>query len=165
MAKLSAIVLLFALACSPAKTSWQPGAVSLTGDCSKQADCTIELHPNKSVIIKTALNGMRYKLADQPGMNVIVYKYNKIIKGNIQDAGYREEIVFEYDGKKPLTLDGSELQNTKMLFGRFCYCKGQTGYYPVRQGQLSIDENANAKLHFTVTEVPQVVKEIQFTIK
>ena len=167
MKRISAVLVFFILACSPTKTAWQPSSVSLTADCSKQANCTIELFANKSMLIEPTTNpdGIRYKLVEQSGTNVIVYKYDKIVKGNLQDAGYREEVVFEYDGKKDFVLNDGELQETKMLFGRFCYCKGQTGYYRVKQGRLSIDKNANTKLQFTITEVPQVIKEIQFVLK
>jgi hypothetical protein len=165
MKRIGVVLLAFVLACSPMKTAWQPNTVSLIGDCPKQANCTIELLPNKSLIVETSAYGLKYSLADQTGMNVVIFKFDKIIKGDLQDAGYREEIVFEYDGKRNIDLTDSQLQTSKMLFGRFCYCKGQTGYYRVKKGRLSIDQNARAKLDLTISEVPQLTKQIQFALK
>lgn len=117
------------------------------------------------MVVKNA-ESTTYTLEDNPAKNVVIYKYAKIVKGDLQDAGYREEIVFELDRNvSAINLSGDQIQNTKMLFGRFCFCKGQTGYYPVRQGQLSIDAGHNATLHFTVSEVPQVTKQIRFSLK
>jgi hypothetical protein len=160
---IAGLLLAFALGCSPAKTGGQPNSAVLNSDCPKQARCTIELIPNKTMIVATDANGLHYTLADQSDTNVIVYKYDKIVKGNLQDAGYREEIVFEYDGKRNIHLTDTQLQTTKMLFGRFCYCKGQTGYFPVRQGQLTVDTHGNAQFDFKVAEVPQVIRQIQFS--
>lgn len=153
------------LGCGSAKTGFEPRQVSSTSDCPKQANCTIELHANKSMVLKNDNFGWHYTLAEATGKSVVVYKYNKIVKGNLQDASYREEIVFEYDGKKDFTLTDNQLQDTKMLFGRFCYCKGQTGYYPIKQGQLSIDGSGHANLQFKIDEVPQIVKQIQFDLR
>ena len=165
MKKGCAIVLIVVMACGPGKTNSPLHAVSLSGDCPKQATCTIEMMANKRMLIETTTNGLKYALADQTGMNVIIYKYNKIVKGNIQDAGYREEIIFEYDGKRGAKRQDAQLQNNRMLFGRFCFCEGQTGYFPVSNGTLLADTAGNVQLNLTVTEVPQVIKEIKFAVK
>jgi hypothetical protein len=55
-----------------------------------------------------------------------------------------------------------------MLFGRFCFCKGQTGYYKVEQGTLNLIYKKNVvdfTLDFTVTKVPQIIKSIKATVK
>ena len=88
----------------------------------------------------------------------------KTVKGNLQDAGYREEIIFELDNFDPIKLGSSSLQKTKMLFGRFCFCRGQTGYYKVTEGTFEI-ANQIATLQFKVSEVPQITNEIRFSLR
>lgn len=140
-----------------------PAQVLLTSGCPEKADCNLQVIPNKSLQI-IAETPLKYELSDNPDTNVIIYKSRKKAKGNAQDADYREEVIFECKAKtKRLQLTGAQLQNAKMLFGRFCYCPGQTGYYRVSKGDLSID-GPNVKLDFSVTEVPQITREISFTL-
>lgn len=164
-----AIVLIFACfflaSCQPQK-NFDPTSIALTIDCAKQSTCDIQILSGKSMRTTTDNAQTTYDLEDSPSKNVVVYKYARVVKGNIQDAGYREEIVFEVDKNvREINLTDQELQNTKMLFGRFCFCKGQTGYYPVKAGTLSIDASHNGQLDFTIPEVPQVTKQIRFSLK
>ena len=49
-----------------------------------------------------------------------------------------------------------------MLFGRVCFCKGETGYFPVRKGNLFVYQNDGDLLvrgEFSVSKVPQILKE------
>ncbi len=165
MKRLIALLLVLIWSCGATKNAAQPTSAILTSDCPKQARCSLTLLAGKTMAIQSESTGLRYNLVDQPGTTVIIYKYDKIVKGNLQDAGYREEIVFEYDGTLPLSLADAQLQNVKMLFGRFCYCKGQTGYYAVRNGQLLIGDDGKAQLHFNVSEVPQIIKDISFALQ
>ena len=63
-----------------------------------------------------------------------------------------------------MELSNSELKKVNLIFARFCYCKGQTGYYQVRKGNLIIkkeeDNNYHLHLTFKVDEVPQIITEI-----
>ena len=108
-------------------------------------------------------------MTDNPEKNVIQYNFSKIVKGDIQDGAYREELVFEVNqnGAKEF-LSESSAQNPKMLFGRFCFCKGQTGYYKVDKKDVAVTSNSTQKtvaLSFTVDDVPQITKNITFDIK
>ena len=50
-----------------------------------------------------------------------------------------------------------------MLFGRYCFCRGQTGLYRVKKGNLqivSLNDNIHFNLDFTIDEVPQIIKNI-----
>lgn len=163
--KIAIIIGLLSLASCQSQKDFNPTSVSLISECPKQVDCTIQILTGKSMLIQNDGNATTYTLQDATGTNVIIYKHNKIVKGDLQDAGYREEIVFEIDQKNgSLKLTDANLQTTKMLFGRFCFCKGQTGYYPVEQGTLSIG-NDIADLNFIISQVPQITKKIQFSLK
>jgi len=56
----------------------------------------------------------------------------------------------------------------KALFARLCFCRGQTGYYIINQGQLSIKKLSESQYHlkmrFKIDEVPQVISEIDEVI-
>lgn len=158
------------LAGCSAKQDFNPTAISLSSPCEGNADCTIKIMPNKGLFVQTGSNdksnSLVYVIEDNPDKNVIVYKFKKTPKGHIQDANYHEEIVFELDkNATALHLNDGQLQTAKMIFGRFCFCKGQTGLFAVKQGTLAIDAGHNGELNFTVPEVPQVTKQIRFSLK
>lgn len=142
----------------------------LGSECPKNSTCTIKLLKNKSMSVKSDEFGRPYySLENSQTKNTLLYTYSRIVKGNIQDAGYREEIVFELDkdGTPPPLVDGA-LQKTKMLYGRFCFCKGQTGYYKITKGNLSVATVSKRKtitLNLETTEVPQITKNISIIIK
>lgn len=137
--------------------------------CPSDGKCTIETFRGKSLIVKQDEFGSTYtQLEDNPETTVIQYQYNKNVKGDLQDANYREEVLFEIkNSTTQLNLSGNNLQQTKMLFGRFCFCRGQTGYYKIEQGNLKLNQNENNlnfTLDFTITKVPQIIKYIETSI-
>ncbi len=161
MKKLLLFLLYLQMGCA-SKTP--PTEALLTSDCPAKSDCSIQLLAKKSLEI-TAGNHKKYELKDNLNTNVLVYKLRKTAKANVQDANYREEIIFEYDAKtNPMKLTDSQLQTTKMLFGRFCYCPGETGYFQVSKGTLSVD-GQKATLEFSVSEVPQITRKISFLLQ
>lgn len=146
------------------------GQVSPKLVCPDDGQCTIELLRNKILVIKTDETGAMYRqLDDSEETSVIVYQYNRNVPEGLQDGHYREEIIFEIKNSDTnLSLSGNELQQTKMLFGRFCFCRGQTGYYKVTNGELNVNqdkENIMFRLNFTITEVPQIIQSVQGNIK
>lgn len=141
----------------------------IESSCPSDGVCTTEILKNKSLVIKTDEFGSTYtQIIDSETTSVIVYQYNRIVKGDLQDASYREEIIFEINNNDTeLNLTNKELQETKMLFGRFCFCRGQTGYYKVDEGKLNLkkkNENITLNIDFTITKVPQIIKTITTSI-
>lgn len=144
--------------------------VKLQSNCPSDGKCTVEIFPNKSMNIQTDGTGAMYnQLVDSKETSVIVYQYNRDVPEGLQDGNYREEIIFEIkNGDTNGVLSGNDLQQTKMLFGRFCFCRGQTGYYKVTDGTLNLTQKENSisfDLNFTITEVPQIIKTIQATLQ
>jgi hypothetical protein len=85
------------------------------------------------------------------------------------DGQHREEIVFEINNSdSKITLSDKNLQDSKMLFGRHCFCRGQAGYYKVNEGTLNL-QNTNGvitvDLDFKVTKVPQLYTSVKATIQ
>ncbi|MBV1888435.1 MAG: hypothetical protein KUG51_04020, partial [Urechidicola sp.] len=61
-----------------------------------------------------------------------------------------------------------ELSKVKLLFNRLCYCKGSTGFYTIKNGELVIKKikknTYTINLDFKIEEVPQVVTSINETL-
>lgn len=139
-------------------------------ECPENGICSIELLKNKSLNVKSDEFGkIYYNLEDNNTKNVVRYTFDKDKDSTLQDSGYREEIIFEINTNvSELNLSEKKLQETKMLFGRFCYCKGATGYYKIENGTLLLKkekDNIVLDLNFKITEVPQIVTKINRTIK
>lgn len=133
--------------------------------CPEGYDCTLELLPNKTMVVKNdGIGGTYYELEDLNGKSVYRYTYNQKTDKQYQDAGYREEIIFELDSKtKDLKLSNDELQNTKMLFGVWCYCKGKAGNYKITKGNFSKKGN-EISIDFPAVVSDQKVTELKIKI-
>ncbi|HCQ12437.1 hypothetical protein [Flavobacterium sp.] len=143
---------------------------TINSDCPTDGKCTVQVLKNKSMNVLTdEIGAVYYSAEDNADKSIIIYKYERNVPKGLQDADYREEIVFEIDNSEPvINKNDFTLQSTKMLYGRFCFCRGQTGFYKVGKGNLELENKNNQiqfKLDFTVSEVPQTIKTINYTIK
>ena len=170
--KVSVFIMLLILASCGSKKSTAALSASLTSACPKDGDCKVEVFDKKSMVVKTTeTSSLHYELEESTSKKVVKYTYNRKVKGDIQDASYREEIVFEInsDVEESAFVDES-LQDVQLLFGRFCYCKGQTGYYKIDSGSLRISKNKEMKttqinLAFKTNKVPQIIEAITIALK
>lgn len=167
---LIAVLVLFA-SCSSKKNSVLPVA-NLTSICPKDGDCKVEVFDRKSMLVKTTeTSSLYYELEENPAKKVVKYTYNRKVKGDLQDASYREEIIFEIKSNtEESNFVDVSLQEAKLLFGRFCYCKGQTGYYKIESGSLRISKNKEMKttqinLTLKTAKVPQIIETIAISLK
>lgn len=164
MKKIIIVAALLALSCGAKKSTAKVAA--LTSTCPTDGDCTIELFENKSILIKNDDFGRpSYTLEDNSSTRVAKYTYNRKVKGEVQDGSYREEVILELKNGDDTA---SPNQSPPLLFGRFCYCKGQTGYYNITHRDLSITKDSGIQtvdLDFKMEEVPQIIKHITFTLK
>jgi hypothetical protein len=138
--------------------------------CLDDGKCTTEIFRNTSLDVKTdEFGSIYYNKIENPETSVIVYKYNRNVPKGLQDGNYSEQIVFEINNSdKTMTLSNLELQQTKMLFGRFCYCKGSAGNFKVEKGNLNLKQKNNEvqfDLDFKITKVPQLINAISQTVK
>jgi len=170
--KVSLFIMLLIMASCGSKKSTTVLSASLTSACPKDGDCKVEVFDRKGMVPKTTeTGGLHYELEESTSKKVVKYTYNRKVKGDIQDASYREEIVFEIsDNNDQSVFTDESLQDTQLLFGRFCYCKGQTGYYKIDSGSLRISKNPESKttevdLSFKSKKVPQVIEKIAIAIK
>jgi len=134
--------------------------------CPENGICTFEILQNKSMNIKTdGIGKTYYELEENPNKVVFLYKYReKIEDTTLQDAGYREEIVFEMNKDySDFTFSNKELQNTKMLFGVFCFCKGKAGNYKVTEGSLT-KKNSTLQIDLPKIVDNQIIRNVKISL-
>lgn len=142
----------------------------MTTFCPENGKCTTEIFRNKSLDIKEdEFGSIYYNQVDNSETSIVKFAYNRNVPKGLQDGNYREEIVFEINNSdKELTLKNQEIQKTKMLFGRFCYCKGSTGNYKIIDGNLNLKQSnkeVQFQLEFKNNKVPQLLTTISENIK
>ena len=143
--------------------------VTVTSTCPKDGNCTIEVFKNKSMLVeKDQYGNLFYKVVENPNRNVIKYEYNRIVKDTmLQDAGYREEIVFETDSKFQ-AISEKDPNQMNILFGRFLFSRENTGYFKVTDKNLSIStegKKSSVNLRFKVAGVPQIITSFSGTVE
>ncbi|XMO88133.1 hypothetical protein AAFN75_07525 [Algibacter sp. AS12] len=159
---------LFSLVSCKAKSSLNTAIASKVerAICPENGACAYEIIENKALKVETDNLGSPYLEMVDSDSFVVKFEYKKNGNSKYQDSGYREEVFIELD-KNNLDFETSNLKFKKLFFARWCYCKGQTGYYKINQGKLSVTkiDKTNFKLHlaFTVPEVPQIINEINHT--
>jgi hypothetical protein len=143
---------------------------SKQSNCPTDGNCTLEIFKNKNLeVLKDDIGAIYYKMADTNNSSIIKYTYKRNSPNkNLQDGQYSEEVIFEINNiEHKIALNDINLQNTKMLFGRFCYCKGQAGYFKIAKGYLKLEKTKKGlkfNLAFTIDEVPQILKSITDSI-
>ncbi|MDR6966770.1 hypothetical protein J2X31_000768 [Flavobacterium arsenatis] len=137
----------------------------LLNSCPENFECTLEVFPNKTMNVKTGdVSGTYFELEDFNGTTVYHYTYNQKTNKLYQDAGYREEIIFELASDvSDLKLSDEELQKAKMIFGVWCYCKGKAGNYKVAKGNFSKKGN-EISIDFPAVVDDQKVKELRIKL-
>jgi len=134
--------------------------------CPEDGTCSFGILKNKTLLIKTDNLGSIYPEMMDGIHSVLKFEYKKQGNANYADGGYREEIFIELDANN-LEIQTVDLKDKKLFFARWCYCKGQTGYYKINQGKLSItkidDKIFQLRLSFKIEEVPQIINEINHT--
>ncbi|RAR50459.1 hypothetical protein [Flavobacterium lacus] len=166
MKKIIALFLFGLLFSCNAQKNSSTAMPTLSSECPQDGTCEVEILKNKQLILlHDELGGMYYDIKDQEGTTVIHYQYNRTTEANVQDGHYREDIIFEIkNSDTSLDLTDSALQQTKLIFGRHCFCKGQTGYFKIDQGNLKLTSNKKEvtfSLSLICEKVPQIITFIE----
>ena len=136
----------------------------LSADSIDNTSKKIYLLKNKKLEVIMINGSLSYKMEDNEKTSVLLFVYEKNIDQAAYDGGYREEIIFEIpNGAAEKRYSDDELQNTKMLFGRYCFCRGKNGLFKVKKGKLHITlskKEPHFELQFKIDEVPQEITEI-----
>lgn len=143
--------------------------VAINSSCPDDGVCSFEVLKNKTFFIQSKF-GNTYPEITDGNKTLLKFEYKRNVLPDTQDSHYNELIYVEIDSDmNALELKDEDLVKAKVSFGRLCFCRGQTGYYPIKSGQLNIFKNENEtysfKLSFKVNEVPQVITIIEESFK
>ncbi|MBN4070165.1 hypothetical protein JYT76_00615 [Olleya sp. AH-315-F22] len=155
----------FLLSCNAKQKTLLKNKIENTSTiCPQDGACTFEVLQNKSLKLLKDGIGELYPDISEGDKIILKFQYKRNEIPNTVDGHYSELIYVELDPNNlNIELENSELQEVKLLFARLCFCRGQTGYYKVKKGSLSIikeNENYQFKLEFKNDEVPQVITSI-----
>ncbi len=132
--------------------------------CPQDGVCTFEVLQNKSLKLLKDGIGKLYPDISEGDKIILKFEYKRNEIPNTVDGNYSELIYVELNQNNlNIELENSDLQEAKLLFARLCFCRGQTGYYKVTNGKLSIKKESNNykfNLEFIIDEVPQVITSI-----
>lgn len=150
-------LLLAACATKKGAAAFIEGKHTIESTCPEAGDCKLEVLKDKSLVIKTDDTGaLYYSLEDKPGKAVMRYTYDKAVPDNVQDAQYKETIIFETDNTFS-NLNSGKITDTKMLFGVQCFCRGKAGFYKVYDGTISYtDERLVVMISDNIIEQQQI---------
>lgn len=134
-------------------------------NCPQEGICEITIEENKELQVKTDEFGMIYPEIATGDDYIIKYTYSR--DTDYADGNYKEIVLFQFPKNEiSLLLQDKNLQKVNLLYGRLCYCKGESGFEKVSKGTLSIARNNNKitlKLEF-YSNLPQVIKTIEEVI-
>lgn len=161
------ILLVFTLSCKSKNTAaTQKNSEVNSVVCPENGVCSFKVLQNKSLAIKTDGLGDLFLETVEGKKLVLKFEYSKNHDKKLADGSYREEVFLELN-PNDLKIETKDLVNQKLYFARWCYCKGETGYYKIKEGLLKVeklnDGSFQLDLSFKMDEVPQVVTQINET--
>ncbi|WP_452225386.1 hypothetical protein [Lacinutrix chionoecetis] len=165
------IILLSIVGCNTNKNINTNAKIAASSNlCPEDGVCTFEVLRNKNFRIKSDEFGNSYSELSEGNKTVLKFEYSRNVPDNLQDASYNEFVYLEVDEDvKNLELKNLGLQKVNLGFGRICFCRGQTGYYNITQGNLNLTKINNEEYHlildFKTDEVPQIITSINETFK
>lgn len=139
--------------------------VKLKTECPSDGVCSLKVEQNKSLSL---VNDNTINLYPEilAGDNIVLtFNYQRNEIPDTADGHYIEQILLELNPKNvEIALSNKNLENVKLVFARFCYCKGQTGYYKITRGNLKVEKVNENKYALTLTfsqdKVPQIITSI-----
>jgi hypothetical protein len=134
-------------------------------NCPEDGTCKLVLLKNKKLnVLADDLGRLYMSLSDNHDTHVFHYQYKRNVPEEVQDGHHIEEVYWEINADESnLIIENESLQQTKMIFGRHCYCKGQAGFFKVNSGTLQIKKITTGfeiQSNFKVKEVPQIINAI-----
>ncbi len=134
--------------------------------CPDDGMCSFEILKHKTLEIKTDGIGAKYPQVQNGDKTVLKFEYKRASNPAIADDGYSEIIYAEiHPDTRSLSLNDEMLSQAKILFGRLCFCRGESGYFEAAEGSFEISEYKNKtslQLDFdlNIPEVPQVIQQM-----
>lgn len=165
------IMLSILLACNANKGLANDAVLgNVVSPCPDDGTCNFEVLLNKKFILKTDEFGNSYSELVDGDKSVLKFSYIRHKTLEIEDSDYFEIIYIEIEAKTSLiSLQDKDLDLVKAGFSRICFCKGQTGTFPIRIGSLKLTpltrKSYQLRFDFTIPEVPQIIRSINVTFE
>jgi len=159
--KTLSILFILLLSCNAKKVS-EAEAVQLSIEgCPEAGRCDVERFENSKISMYEDTTGQFYtKIEGAENTNLYKITYSRKVDERIADANYSEVIYFEMENdKKSQKLNDQNLVEANLIYGRFCYCPGQTSYVAILSGSLDFKKKKNQ------TEIKLEIQPKNFPIK
>lgn len=141
----------------------QPANLNSIENCPIEGYCNLEVLKQRHLQLKKDNIGMLYPEISIGNGVVLKFSYTKNAEENVSDGSYIEEIFLELD-KSKLEYTSKTLKSENIIFSRLCFCKGESGYFKVNNGELNLSRISKntyqIHLKIQVPEVPHVLTEI-----
>jgi len=159
------IIITLLASCKTQNLEFKPSHnFTLSSVCLEDGDCKLEVKDGFNYALNKDDGGMLYPTyTEKENSKVFVFTYEKKKDPNLADDFYNENVIFTlpYNLKKGSYKD-SDLAMFNISYGRFCFCKGVAGYYPVKNGTLVVTEN-KIDLVFNEDSKPQKINRVTVT--
>jgi hypothetical protein len=133
--------------------------------CPENGICNFEILKNKSFELVKDDTGMFYTEITDSESNVLKFEFKSGQIPNVPDSGFTEVAYIEFDKNTNLSLKNDALKQVKATYGRLCFCRGESGYFPIKKGELILENISNNRyeieFQFEVDEVPQTLKHFK----
>lgn len=133
--------------------------------CPEDGTCTFEVLQNHSLMVNyNKLGALNPTITDGDKL-VFKFEYKRNEIPDAVDSSYREELFVELDYNN-LEFETDDFKSQKVVFARWCYCKGQAGSYRINKGKLSVkklkEKTYQLNLIFNTEKLPQVITQINY---
>lgn len=138
-------------------------------DCPEDGTCFLEIIENKCVKIQKDEFDKSYIIFEEnESTSVLKFNYKRNIVKGVADQGYQELIYLNINNDmKEIALIDESLSDVGVIFGRLCFCRENTGYFEVEDGNLKIKKlkkmGYKLDLSFKIKDIPQIISSISET--
>ena len=136
--------------------------------CPKEGTCSFKILKNKSFELVKDDIGMFYPKIRDAKTSVLKFEFKSGQIPDTPDSGYTEVVYVEIGKDKSFSIENDALKQVKASYGRLCFCRGESGYFPIEKGNLIIKNTSNNKceieFQFEINEVPQTLKQFKVIV-
>lgn len=164
------LILIFCLSCGSSQTITQDVKTNNKINCPTDGYCKTQVFKNSTLITKTDKFNTIYADVKKGENTVIQYLYKRNEIPNTMDSGYSEIVYIELKPNqiKDNTFKDLELSDVNAFYGRFCYCKDATGFFPITSGELHITSTLENKFiiefEYNTLSIPQITTQFQISL-
>lgn len=135
--------------------------------CPESGVCNFEILKNKSFELAKDGIGMYYPKFTDSKSSVLKFEFKSGEIVDVPDSGFTEVVFIEIGKEKELSIQNLALKQVKASYGRLCFCRGKSGYFTIKKGNLNIKSVTKSlyeiEFEFEINEVPQTLKKFKIT--